>query len=202
MAARLLRDCTNALTTTGRTFISVAVLRQSASQQTMSLHPLLITELRSADDAGWRRTSHDRISNCLQVEVSITVAKAQILHEASTVDAFTDDEGSFEDSAGKLSAWSAKARTENVSDWKRFKEIHLWVFGISVCRAKPTLLYRLCSVCIVAYFTTFLWLSLWKGWFYRFQCWWRSWISCDVTHYDGRSLWLPWSHQTLTSILA
>lgn len=51
-------------------------------------------------------------------------------------------------------------------------------------------LHCCCAVLrIVAYFTTFLWLSLWKGWFYRSQCWWRSWISCDVTHYDGRSLW-------------
>lgn len=82
-------DCTNALATIGRTFISVAVLRQSLSSRSISLHPLLITELHSADDAGWRGTSHDRICNCLhnakQVEVSVSDAKAQILHEASAV---------------------------------------------------------------------------------------------------------------------
>lgn len=89
----------------------------------------------------------------------------------------SDDEGGIGDGAGKLSTWSTKARTENMSDWKLCKEFPLWVFGISVRGANLDLvnhvvilthlsgLHCCCVVLsIVAYFTPFLWLSLWKGW--------------------------------------
>lgn len=106
----------------------------------------------------------------------------------------SDDEGGIGDGAGKLSTWSTKARTENMSDWKLCKEFPLWVFGISVCGANLDLvnnvvilthlsgLYCCCVVLSIScIFHPFSVIIIVKGLVYRSQCFRRSWIRCDIT---------------------